>query len=155
MISIHPSDPRHPEIVTLLEQSHALMNSLYSTEACHILSIDDLCGDHVLFYGAMSSAQYVGCAALVLKGQYGEIKSMFVDPTERGRGVAKRLMSTLEERAHAHELDSLKLETGHLLKEAVKLYKGFGFTACAAFGDYPDHPDSLFMSKKLDRSAAD
>ena len=46
---------------------------------------------------------------------------MFVDPSHRGLGLAKMLMATLEGVAREHQLKSIKLETGELLKEAVAL----------------------------------
>ena len=115
-----------------------------------MLSVEDLCGEDVLFYGASLDDTYIGCVGLVLKETYGEIKSMFVDPSHRGLGLAKMLMTTLEGVAREHQLKSIKLETGELLKEAVALYRRHGFTSCDPFGDYADHPDSLFMTKNLD-----
>ena len=40
MVTIDYADPRHPQITDLLMQSHALMQSLYSKQENHYLSID-------------------------------------------------------------------------------------------------------------------
>ena len=135
-LTIEYADPKHPEIISLLQQSHALMLSLYSAEENHFLSVDALCAPHIRFFGAR------------LDG-YGELKSMFTDPSARGQGVAKSILAAIEREAQLHGLDRIALETGWLLKEAVALYLRLGFRECGPFGDYPDKLASLFMVKDL------
>ena len=149
MITINYADPRHPEIKALLIQSHALMQSLYSEEENHYLSVEALCKKDVCFFAAQIQGAYVGCAALALKEGYGEMKSMFVDPHHRGKGVAKVLMAALEREAISLGVDLMRLETGEMLKEAITLYTKFGFTRRGPFGDYRDDPASVFMEKSL------
>ncbi|MDA9990804.1 GNAT family N-acetyltransferase [Paracoccaceae bacterium] len=149
MLIIQHANPYHPEITALLEQSYKMMQSLYKTHEDHSLSIDDLCQEDVCFLGAKTKETFIGCAALVLREGYGEIKSMFTDPNHRGNGVGKTLMSAIEAEAIKHKLPHLKLETGALLKEAVVLYAKFGFQTCGPFGEYNDDGVSLFMSKML------
>ena len=149
MITINYADPRHPEITALLVQSHELMQSLYTEEENHYLSVDALCQKDVRFFAAQIDEAYVGCAALVFKEGYCELKSMFVDPCHRGKGVAKRLMAALESEATSQRFEFIRLETGELLKEAVTLYTKFGFIPCGPFGNYSDDPASVFMEKLL------
>ena len=152
MIKFDYADPRHPEITTLLMQSHALMQSLYSEEENHYLSVDALCQKDVRLFAAQIDEAYVGCAALSFKEAYGELKSMFVDPCHRGKGVAKRLMAALEREAILQRFEFMRLETGELLKEAVTLYTKFGFIRCGPFGNYSDEVASVFMEKSLNSS---
>jgi len=56
----------------------------------------------------------IGCGAVVLGPEYGEIKRMYVDPTARGQGWGKRLLAFLEERAKERECTRFVLETGYL-----------------------------------------
>ncbi|MGB2407599.1 MAG: hypothetical protein ACPH9T_01620 [Paracoccaceae bacterium] len=49
-LTIEYADPKHPEIISLLQQSHALMLSLYSAEENHFLSVDALCAPHIRFF---------------------------------------------------------------------------------------------------------
>tara|TARA_B100001057_G_scaffold143761_1_gene143516 strand:+ start:439 stop:915 length:477 start_codon:yes stop_codon:yes gene_type:complete len=149
MIAINYADPRHPEIKALLMQSHALMQSLYSEEENHYLSLEALCKKDVRFFAAQIHGAYVGCVALALKEGYGELKSMFSDPHHRGKGVAKALMTALEREAISLGFDLMRLETGEMLKEAVTLYTKFGFIRRGPFGDYRDDPASVFMEKSL------
>ena len=63
--------------------------------------------------------------------------------------MAKSILAAIEREAQLHGLDRIALETGWLLKEAVALYRRLGFRECGPFGDYQDHPASLFMVKDL------
>ena len=148
-LTIEYADPKHPEITALLQQSHALMLSLYSDEENYFLSIDALCAPHIRFFGARLDGRFVGCGALALMDGYGELKSMFTDPSARGKGVAKSILAAIESEAQRNGLDRIALETGWLLKEAVALYRRLGFQECGPFGNYPDSPASLFMAKDL------
>ena len=148
-LTIEYADPKHPEITALLQQSHALMLSLYNDEENYFLSIDALCAPHIRFFGAQLEGRFVGCGALALMDGYGELKSMFTDPSARGKGVAKSILAAIESEAQRNGLDRIALETGWLLKEAVALYRRLGFQECGPFGNYPDSPASLFMAKDL------
>ena len=148
-LTIEYADPKHPEIISLLQQSHALMLSLYSAEENHFLSIDALCAPHLRFLGARLDGRFVGCGALALMEGYGELKSMFTAPSARGQGVAKSILAAIEHEAQLHGLDRIALETGWLLEEAVALYRRLGFRECGPFGDYAYNSASLFMIKKL------
>jgi len=148
-ISVQPGDPRHPDAMALLHQSHALMESLFPPEDNHFLDIDALCAPEISFYVAMLNGKILGTAALANKGAYGEVKSMFVAPDTRGLGVGAHLLAHLESEARARALPALKLETGNLLTEAHRLYARAGFALCAPFGDYVENSSSLFMEKQL------
>ena len=148
-LTIEYAEPKHLEIIALLQQSHALMLSLYSAEENHFLSVDALCAPHIRFFGARLDGRFVGCGALALMDGYGELKSMFTDPSARGKGVAKSILAAIESEAQRNGLDRIALETGWLLKEAVALYRRLGFRESGPFGNYPDSPVSLFMVKDL------
>ncbi|GHA59700.1 N-acetyltransferase [Amylibacter ulvae] len=149
MITIEAGDPHHPQATALLQASHALMESLFPAESNHYLSIDALCVPDIHFLVAKNDDQIVGCGAIANKGDYGEIKSMFVAECARGLGVAKLLMDALEKQALLQDLSTVRLETGNLLHAAHRLYEACGFTYVGPFGDYPDDPNSLFMQKVL------
>lgn len=146
---IERCDPRTPEATALLQASHALMLELFDPEANHFLSVDALAVPDIAFFVARLEGRAVGCGALATRDGYGELKSMFVDPNTRRAGVAARLMERLETQARAQGLGMLKLETGNLLHAAHALYRRHGFTLCGPFGAYPEHPQSVFMEKRL------
>ena len=49
-ICISRGNPRDPAATRLLEASHALMRALSCADACHMFSIDELCGPEVMFF---------------------------------------------------------------------------------------------------------
>lgn len=149
MISVETGDPHHPSATALLRKSHALMESLFPAESNHYLSIDALCVPSIRFFVAKSDDQILGCGALANKGDYGEIKSMFVDEAARGLGLARLLMNALEQTAKEQNLPIVRLETGNLLHAAHRLYEACGYSYIGPFGDYPDDPNSVFMQKVL------
>jgi len=148
-VSIDIGDPHHAEATALLRASHALMESLFPSQANHYLSIDALVAPDIRFYTATINGAIKGCAALAFKPNYGEVKSMFVDPGARGHKLGAKLLNRIEDDARAADLSILRLETGDALHAAHKLYEHMGFTYRGPFGDYPDGPHNLFMEKAL------
>ena len=125
------------------------MQELFPPEDNYYLEIDDLVANNIAFFTARKGDQIIGTAALANKGDYGEIKSMFVDEAARGTGAADALMRQLEDEARELKLPILKLETGNVLHAAHKLYARHGFTECGVFGDYVTANSSIFMEKPL------
>ena len=146
---IEREDPCTPEAKALLEASHALMQELFAPDANHFLSLDALAAPDIAFFVARLDGRAVGCGALAIRDGYGEIKSMFIDPDARRAGVAAGLIGRLEAEAMARGLEMLRLETGNLLHAARALYGRHGFTIRGPFGAYSEHPNSVFMEKRL------
>lgn len=149
MIIIEPTSPRAPGTQDLLEQSHALMLSLFSPDACHFLDLEALEADNIHLFAAREGDTILGTGALAVKNGYGEVKSMFTADAARGKGVGAALMRQIEDTAREQNLPVLKLETGDVLHAAHRLYERHGFTYCGPFADYEDIPESIFMEKQL------
>ncbi len=149
-LRVDPDSPRNPAAMALLRASHAFQNTLYAPEDVHFLSIDELGAPDVLFFTARRGDTVLGTAALALRDGYAEVKSMFVDPVARGQGIAAALLDRLVAEAQARGL-ILRLETGPLNTEAMRLYERHGFARRGAFGAYADSPASVFMEKPLIR----
>ncbi|GLQ35739.1 acetyltransferase GCN5 [Amylibacter marinus] len=148
-ISVETTNPKQPEARALLQQSHALMQSLYPEESCHYFSVDALCGDEVTFVTAKIEGKIMGCGAIARRDDYIEIKSMFVDPTARGQKLAQHILDHLITLSRTEGFSSVKLETGDGLDAAHALYYKYGFADCGPFGDYKLDPHSIFMEKTL------
>ena len=149
-MNIAQEHPNQPDIVAMLAQLDAYFAALYPAESNHLLDIDSLAREGVVFLVARDEqARLLGCGAFMDRGSYAEVKRMVVDPASRGRGVGARLLARIVERATAAGFTSLKLETGVRQPEAIGLYQRDGFTYCAPFGDYQPDPLSLFMEKAL------
>lgn len=149
MIIVEPSTPHASGTKELLEQSHALMLSLFSADACHFLDLDALAADNIHLFAAREGDAVLGTGALAIKDGYGEVKSMFTSEAARGKGVAAALLRQIEDTARGLDLPALKLETGDVLYAAHRLYQRHGFTFCGPFGSYIEAPESVFMEKQL------
>lgn len=141
---------RTPGVRRLLEQSWALSESLYPAESNHHLDETALDLSTVAFFVAQERDAVLGCGALKrMDATYGEVKSLFVDPAARGRGLARALLAAIEAEARAQDLSLLRLETGIRQPEAIGLYEATGFRRIGPFGAYQEDPLSLFMEKTL------
>jgi putative acetyltransferase len=122
---------------------------LFAPEDNFYLDIADLVDPDIHFYAARIGDTLCGTGALTVKNGYGEVKSMFVAETARGKGVADALLRQIEDQARAEGMTILKLETGNVLHAAHRLYRRHGFQDCGVFGDYVTAKSSIFMEKKL------
>ncbi len=149
-MNIKPESPRQADIVAMLIQLDAYFASLYPAESNHLMDVDSLCQPGVVFLVARDGdGRAVGCGAWVDRGEYGEVKRMYVDPSQRGQGLGGRLLAEIIKGAGAAGKPALMLETGISQPEAIGLYERDGFVRCAPFGDYQLDPLSIFMVRPL------
>lgn len=147
--------PNQPEVLALIDALDAYQKPLYPPESHHGIDLDALCRPEVLFAVARNGqGRAVGCGAIVLGPDFGELKRMFVQPAQRGQGLSKALLGFLETQAQARGCRVFALETGIHQAEALGLYARAGYRRCGPFGDYADDPLSVFMTKSLDDEAA-
>lgn len=147
-MDIKIESPDQPEVVALIDQLDAYQLSLYPPESVYALDMDSLLQPNVLFAVARNrDGAAVGCGAIVMTPEFGEVKRMFVHPSARGQGVAQRLLGMLETEALARGCRQFMLETGPSQPEAIGLYERLGYRVRGPYGDYPDDPMSVFMEK--------
>ena len=140
--------PNQPEVVALIDLLDAYQLSLYPPESVYALDMNSLLQPNVLFAVARNlDGAAVGCGAIVVTSEYGEVKRMFVHPSARGQGVAQRLLGMLETEALARGCRQFMLETGPSQPEAIGLYRRLGYSVRGPYGDYRDDPLSVFMEK--------
>ena len=150
MIKVSRETPRQDDVVTLIRQSDALMQSLYPAESNHLVDIDQLAQPHVHFFVAREHGRALGCGSFVMGTDgHAEMKRVFVDPAARGKGVARAIMEALEREAARLGVTLMQLETGIRQPEAIALYRKFGYVERGPFGTYQPDPLSLFMEKRL------
>ncbi len=138
------------DAVALIAELDAYQSGLYPPESHYALDLASVSEQGLLFVMARDEAgQAVGCGAVVLSAEYGELKRLYVRPEKRGHGLAKSIIQTLEEAAIASDCSELKLESGPYQPEALALYARCGYERCGCFGGYADDPLSVFMQKKL------
>jgi len=142
--------PDQPDVHALIGELDAYLYALYPADSVYALDIAALLHPEVRFAVARDGAgAALGCGAVVITPEYGEIKRVYIRPQARGQGLARRLMETLEAAAIQNGCRTLVLETGPTQPEALALYERMGFRYCGPFGDYPEAPLSVFMQKSV------
>lgn len=121
------------------------MNALYPPEANQLISPQAMFSAKSVVLGLYDEQTLCATVGVLSHPGFAEIKRLFVRADYRGRGLAKELMQAAMCRAREAGHHELKLETGHLQPDANNLYRQLGFVECERFGDYPDHPASVFM----------
>lgn len=76
-----------------------------------------------------------------------EVKTMYVAPPHRGKGIAGGLLAELEDIARRHGCRAIRLDTSDYLTEAIGLYRAAGYRQVA---DYNDNPKAnLWFERSL------
>jgi GNAT superfamily N-acetyltransferase len=101
------------------------------------------------FFVAVDGDELVGCAGWRAHGEDAELKRMYTAPVARGRGVARRMLATIEESARADGRKRLILETGDKQPEAISLYESSGYRRIEDFGYYREHAGVLSYAREL------
>lgn len=149
-VNIARETPDQPEVVALIAELDAYQDALYPPESRHALDLESLKRDNVRFFVARDDAgDAVGCCALVLEADHGEIKRMYVRPDCRGQGIAGGLLRAVEAASADADCARLMLETGPYQPEALGLYASFGYARRGPYAGYRDDPLSVFMEKAL------
>jgi ribosomal protein S18 acetylase RimI-like enzyme len=78
-----------------------------------------------------------------LDGRAAEIKSMYVAPAVRGRGLGRRMLRRLEQIAAAHGCTAARLDTLAKLEPAVALYESAGYRRIPDYNRSP-HADRWY-----------
>ncbi|MFC7545413.1 GNAT family N-acetyltransferase [Plantactinospora sp. GCM10030261] len=106
--------------------------------------------DDIHFLVGVIDGRVVACGAIQeLDGDTTEIKRMYVQPAFRGRGLARQVLTALEELARQHGYTVLRLETGSYLPAAIRLYVSAGYAEIPVYGEYVDNPYSRCYEKRL------
>ena len=87
------------------------------------------------FFGVLldENEQIVATAGLYnIDGKSAEIRKMYLYRAHRGKGLGQFMLASLIEKAKELGFERIELETAAVLKEAIGLYKKFGFQAYKA-----------------------
>lgn len=92
----------------------------------------------------------VGCGALKkFDTNTFEIKRMFVEPSQRGKGIATHILKELEQWSKELKASRCILETGKRMPDAVALYRKNGYTLISNYGPYIGVENSVCFQKGL------
>ena len=96
----------------------------------------------------------VGCGAIkFLDDERGEIKRMWVSPSNRGRGLATQLLTFLEDLIRDSGRSTVVLDTNKVLSEAIALYERRGYRPIERYNDNPYADFWFFKSLRPDLTA--
>jgi putative acetyltransferase len=133
-------------LITLLDQD---LNDRYGVlqleynEHNHIDFIDTVV---IAYLGDVA----VGCGCFKkFNEQSVELKRMFVDESQRGKGLASTMIKELEQWAVELGFNTMILETGTLQHEAIRLYQHLGYELTENYEPYVGMEFSICMKKKL------
>lgn len=80
----------------------------------------------------------VGCGGLLtLEPGVGEIKRMWIAPSHRGHGLARRLLGELEQRSAAIGHHTIRLDTNAVLVPAITMYETAGYRRIDRYNTNP------------------
>jgi putative acetyltransferase len=103
-----------------------------------------------IFLIARDDGRAVGSGAIrLIDPTTAEVKRMYVEPDQRGKGVGRAVLARLDEAARQMGAARLVLETGIHSPEALALYRGAGFRQIDCWGEYATSPTSVCMEKIL------
>jgi putative acetyltransferase len=143
--------PDTPDAAALVNELESHLSLIYPQESRHGLSVEKLVRDGVAFFVARVDGQPAGCGGVLLvDGQYGELKRMYVRPAFRRAGLGKLILTHLADYTRQRGVDLLRLETGVHQVEAIRLYERFGFRRIGAFGPYRDDSISICFEMRID-----
>ncbi|WP_411768129.1 GNAT family N-acetyltransferase [Winogradskyella sp. A3E31] len=92
----------------------------------------------------------VGCGAFKIFDKNSvEIKRMFTKTEARNKGIASKILNSLEEWAKELGFTHAILETGIRQKEAVEFYKKNNYESIPKYGQYKGMDNSLCFKKHL------
>jgi DNA-binding MarR family transcriptional regulator/GNAT superfamily N-acetyltransferase len=139
LVTVSPTDPEHPHARHCLAAYFTELNRRFDAgfEAAKGISAE---GDElrlpagVLLVATLHGTP-VGCGALKLAGEHAYIKRMWVDDSQRGLGIGRRLLAELERHAKAHGAAVTRLETNRALQEAITMYRAHGYREVEPFND--------------------
>jgi putative acetyltransferase len=102
------------------------------------------------FLVARDGGRAVGCGAIrMLDPTTAEAKRMYVEPDQRGKGIGKAVLDSLEAAARQLGAQRLVLETGIHQAAAIALYRRAGFGRVDCWGEYASSPTSICFEKRL------
>jgi GNAT superfamily N-acetyltransferase len=104
------------------------------------------------FLVAYLDGRPVGCGGWRSHGDDGEtaeLKRMYTAPAARGRGVARTVLTAVEESAREQGRKRIILECGDRQPEAIAMYIAAGYERIPNFGYYRDAPGCLSFGRTL------
>lgn len=117
---------------------HSFYNQFNKTDAIRFVVV------------AYENEKPLGCGAIkAFSPGAMEVKRMYVTPESRGKGIATKILTELENWAGEMHIGKCILETGKRQPEAIQLYTRNGYKIIPNYGQYAGIENSVCFEKEL------
>jgi GNAT superfamily N-acetyltransferase len=148
LIQIGPEPFESPDAVDLMAELRRELDARYGGDLEP--GVKPSSDDVAVFLVAREDGTVLGCGALRSLGEpVVEIKRMYVRPSARGRGVGAAILHELEREAVERGFRVVRLETGPLQPEALRLYERAGYREIPCFGAYAAGAASRCFERRI------
>ena len=138
------------DVLKLIGELDEELLQRYPASSIHTLDLDKITNENGVFLVGYISEVAVGCCSVCeIEPGVGEVKRVFVKPQYRRKGIAERMMESLEEQAAECGFKLLRIEAGDKQPEAIAMYRKLGYYGIPKYGEYINDPNSLCMEKRL------
>ncbi len=149
MITIVRTDSVHPDfvnLVKLLDLDLAVRDGSEHSFYAQFNKINSI--KHAVV--AFRNNSPVGCGAIKqFNSNSAEIKRIYTADSDRGSGIATRVINELEDWAKELGYERCVLETGNNQPEAISLYQKLRYTRIENYGQYAGVKNSICFEKVL------
>ena len=155
---LSPKNEPPIQILRVTEASQAVLQLLQEYyEAVHVVQRDNPQKIQAILQARASglwvatlAGKAVGCVVLrelPSIRRAAECKRLYVQPQARGRGIAEKLMDSLEDFARSQGVEFIYLDSYGDLKTAIALYRKRGYEECERYNDNPQA--TIFLRKRI------
>ena len=149
-VAVHPEDPLARPVIDGLADEYARLYGARADGELTAREVEDFLPPRgVLLVLVEDGVTVAGGALAPLRPGVAEVKRMWTAPSQRCRGLARRMLAELECRAAGLGYDRLRLQTGALQAPAIALYRTAGYEIAPPFGRYRDEPLAVGFAKRV------
>ena len=142
----------NPDVNKLLIKHFKELRSVSPKGSTHVLDIDGLRKPSIKFWSLWQQDKLVGCGAIkLLSNDHGEFKSIRIVDEFKRKGLGKKIIGHLIEKAKLNNLKKISVETGagEFFKPARILFKKTGFKECKPFAHYKEDINSVYFDIEI------
>ncbi|MET7423075.1 GNAT family N-acetyltransferase [Dactylosporangium sp. NPDC005555] len=145
LIEQRPSDDS--EVIALVVDQQVELRARDGGRDGHVYAVDPA----ARYLVAVMGGDAVACGALLAADiDVAEVTRLYVRPSFRGRGVARRVLAALEDLAVSRGHRVLRVETDVTSPDAIALFLATGYRPIPRFGVYVRYEGSRCFEKRFD-----
>lgn len=150
-VTFEPAAPEHPDAARLIAAMTLEVTSLYSPEEiARVREREAARLSPMELLLARRGGRAVGCGGIQrVDDATAELKRMYLEPDERGSGVAAELTRRAERLAVERGHSRIALNTGVRLERAVRLYERMGYVRIPPLPGWEDLEFLVWYGKPL------